>query len=406
MNNKQKTHKPKPGITLCIQIALYAFLLLCYIAFMLYYLTLKPGGEYANINIIYILTGFASGAMMMMAIFGITLWLFQREEKYLLYFALICLSTSIRFLVLEQSMLLTEIFTMLPKQYAAAINPVALGLQTCGIICFIHEFYATEKTKRHLPYIFIPLVIVYAIATVLTISHAYTILPARTLISLFTYIVAVYLIVIIIKSPNFRKNALSILFFTCVLTFFLSTVITAFFAENLPNMAITSFSVFIIAHIILLSERYSRTINENVMLGKLNLIKTNFLQDMSHEMKNPLNIIATGIDFTDRVLSKDNPDIITAREKLENLREETQRLGRMVSGMIKMVSMSDITEIRQRADFSELIKNSVETFLIANKNIHINIDMYIFVCYQKCLNTVFYKLGKICPLPYFSNVSH
>ena len=116
-----------------------------------------------------------------------------------------------------------------------------------------------------------------------------------------------------------------------------------------------------IGHIILISN-----ISDVILLAKkaeeANKIKSNFLQDLSHEMKAPLTIIATGADYSDSMLRKEIPDVPAAREAIGSIQEETQRIGRMVGGMIEMASMSEITGVRDRVDFTELLRKSVEAF--------------------------------------------
>jgi len=99
----------------------------------------------------------------------------------------------------------------------------------------------------------------------------------------------------------------------------------------------------------------------NELLSKLNRQKTEFVQDMSHEMKAPLTVIAAGIDFADRQMKKESGSLHEAGEALDNIRNETQRLGRMVSGMVSLAHMNEVGT-RARTNFSALIKNSAEAF--------------------------------------------
>ena len=92
-----------------------------------------------------------------------------------------------------------------------------------------------------------------------------------------------------------------------------------------------------------------------------NKSKTRFLAMMSHEIRAPLTVIATGIDFADdKIAHGGNTAII--RNALDVIRNETQRLGRMVNGMLNLASISDTDEIRMRVDFSALLRDSAEVF--------------------------------------------
>jgi signal transduction histidine kinase len=111
------------------------------------------------------------------------------------------------------------------------------------------------------------------------------------------------------------------------------------------------------------NRRRAKELSErNEFLDQLNRAKTEFLQDMSHEMKAPLTVIATGIDYADRQIKKYGEGLTEVDTTLETIRDETQRLGRMVGGMVELVSMSEPGENRQRVDFSALLKNSAEAF--------------------------------------------
>jgi len=102
---------------------------------------------------------------------------------------------------------------------------------------------------------------------------------------------------------------------------------------------------------------------ENASLERLNHMKTEFLQDMSHELQNPLTVIATGVDFADEQVNSGGEPAET-RDALEIVRDETQRLGRMVRGMVRLAEMDADSQNRTRTDFAALLKNSAEGFRI------------------------------------------
>ena len=121
------------------------------------------------------------------------------------------------------------------------------------------------------------------------------------------------------------------------------------------------------------TKRQEKILTERtVFLDKLNRAKAKFLQDMSHEMKTPLTVIANGIDFAGRQIEKGK--LSEASKALDTTRDEIQRLGRMVSGMIDMASMDEMAKNRKRVDFAALLTCSLESFRIAleQKNINLN----------------------------------
>ena len=105
-----------------------------------------------------------------------------------------------------------------------------------------------------------------------------------------------------------------------------------------------------------------------------NKAKSRFLAMMSHEINTPLTVIATGIDFADERTAAGG-DMDETRSALEVVRNETQRIGRMVGSMIKLASMGDTDETRKRVDFAALLHNSAEVFRLTLKKK--NNDLYI-----------------------------
>ena len=101
-----------------------------------------------------------------------------------------------------------------------------------------------------------------------------------------------------------------------------------------------------------------------------------FLADMSHEIRTPLTVIATGIDFADAKVEAGG-DIAQIRNALDIVREETQRLGRMLSGMINLAAMSDTGEKRRRVDFAALLSNSAEMFRLTLEKQNNSLDVDI-----------------------------
>ncbi len=119
-----------------------------------------------------------------------------------------------------------------------------------------------------------------------------------------------------------------------------------------------------------LAERYA-------LLDGLNRTKTEFLQDMGHEMRAPLTVIATGIDAADMLLRKGEAEREEAKGILGTIRDETQRIGRMVSGMISLANMSGIAENRRRVDFAALLERSAEAsrLMLEKRNTALRVDI-------------------------------
>lgn len=143
--------------------------------------------------------------------------------------------------------------------------------------------------------------------------------------------------------------------------------------ETLYEMAVFSFIMVVWVYniMVFLRERAREQHDllelaiKNAALDRINQTKTEFLQDMSHEMKAPLTVIATGIDFADQEMNAQDGSLAEASGALETIRAETQRLGRMIGGMAKLASINEISENRKRVDFAALLRDSAEAFRYA-----------------------------------------
>jgi signal transduction histidine kinase len=105
----------------------------------------------------------------------------------------------------------------------------------------------------------------------------------------------------------------------------------------------------------------------NVLLDSLNQMKTEFLQDMSHEMRNPLTTIIRCVGHADSRL--DMPDSKeAAHEVLKIAEDEAMRLGRMVTSMVNLAAMSGSAESREKINFAEMLNNCAEMFRLQLDN--------------------------------------
>ncbi len=129
-------------------------------------------------------------------------------------------------------------------------------------------------------------------------------------------------------------------------------------------------------------------------LESLNKMKTEFLQNMSHEMKTPLTVISTGLSYATRQIQKPIINKNDTEETLNTVKNQTERLSRMVSGMVDMMSLS-VGEHRRKIDFSKLLQNSIDAFhLIAEeKNIALKLEIennlpFVFVDFDSFMRVM------------------
>jgi signal transduction histidine kinase len=110
-----------------------------------------------------------------------------------------------------------------------------------------------------------------------------------------------------------------------------------------------------------LYDRQQKELEEaNNALHELNRMNTEFLQDIKHEIRNPLHVISLGTDYIHaRVGTEGGAEEV--RNALGIIQNEALRLGRMVNGMVELATMSESPKNREKVDFAALLRHCAET---------------------------------------------
>ena len=100
---------------------------------------------------------------------------------------------------------------------------------------------------------------------------------------------------------------------------------------------------------------------ENEMLDRLNIMKIELFQNMSHDFKTPLTVISTSvlnaIDILDFEIDKDE-----IRESLVIAQQEIMRMARMVDGAMKHATLHDNRKDMSLVDIEKLLNDVADTY--------------------------------------------
>jgi len=122
--------------------------------------------------------------------------------------------------------------------------------------------------------------------------------------------------------------------------------------------------------------REEAIIAEKAALENLSQVKTGFLQDIKHEIRNPLHVISLGMDYVNQYFEpKDNPD--EAKQVLLTIQNEALRMGRMVEGMVEMANMAGSHTRRKKIDFAMLITTCADNYRLTLTNNHNTLQVKI-----------------------------
>jgi signal transduction histidine kinase len=127
-----------------------------------------------------------------------------------------------------------------------------------------------------------------------------------------------------------------------------------YFRDVIIGIAVTSvlLTAVVLLHLRIYHDRQKR-------LAELDKLKTEFLQDIGHEIRNPLLVISLGADYI-----RNNMETEGGAEKslsaLTVLQDEAVRLGRMIDGMVELAVMSENPKNREKTDFAALLRKCAE----------------------------------------------
>jgi len=358
-----------------------------------------------------LITAVFIGLLFAMFIYHAALFAYRRKEWVYLIFSLLCLTGVIRF-TLETNGLAV---LFLPNGLGAGLanfHILILTSQAFLLALFSHAIFDIPWNNK-------VRVLIYAITFGLPLLVA--LLPYGALSPIVTVIFLIPFLIIfydVIRAERLKENPYYMLFVIALMMYIILPFVFAFGFENRLYMAPIAHNLFLVlSQCLILSLSYAETkrheevlLEQNDVLEKLSHAKTTFLQEMRHEIKNPLTVIATGIDYIDDQISSPDGDISKAKKALANLQAETQRIGRMLDGMADLAFISVIVN-RERMNIGELLNDSVESFRIAAaennitwslkladglKDVYVERDKFVQVISNILSNAITYtKFGKI-----------
>ena len=114
--------------------------------------------------------------------------------------------------------------------------------------------------------------------------------------------------------------------------------------------------------------REQELVADNEMLDRINRMKTEYIQNISHDFKTPLTVISTSVlnalDMLDFEVDKEE-----MRESLTQAQNEIMRLARIVDGALKHSVMYDHRESMSPIDIAPLLRNVARTYrVLLNRN--------------------------------------
>jgi len=239
-----------------LEIVFYIVFAAAFIGLLFFFLGIQPMLGNANQMNIWICICIVCGGMLMMAIYNLSLRFITRREKAALCFAIFCIGQSVRFFFMPGS-IGWQLFPGLPEFLVIiGLRQIPYAISLVGLILFVYTVFGEGRSAK----------IKYAlIAMSASVSLSITLLGLdntiwRAILGL--PVVAVYAtvcIAVIVKSHEYRKNRLSVLYLFGFIMFIVSGFFTATAYTAAPYIAVAFNFVFAVIHSVLLSDRLVKT---------------------------------------------------------------------------------------------------------------------------------------------------
>jgi len=313
---------------------------------------------------------FVIGALICAAVVLLCLFLIAPSEKTTLWFSLACAVLALRECIMSGAW--TKV-PFLSGNTAFMLEYLSLSLTIVFLTLFLWKNWKMLY-GRIIRTVVLTGSVVFGILVLVTDSLFYT--------SLVNYYGVLWISGIVLglpallwelRRPNPEQAALLygvMVFWFCSLLDGLSYTDLLKHYLTVSNLSESSMIVFVLAQVVSLFLMNNRIVTEareaerklavdKEILEGMNRLKTEFLQDIKHEIRNPLHIITLGTGILDDYLGN-KQDSETERSVLRSVENEALRLGRMVNGMVELAVMSKNPTSREKISLSAMLRKCAD----------------------------------------------
>jgi two-component system, sensor histidine kinase ChiS len=292
---------------------------------------------------------FISGALIIMCLYHLGLFLLRRKDKVPLYFGIFALLMAVRILVQGEHYLM-HLLPWFPFELEVKINYLTFFLAVPAFNAFFYLMFPGRSSKAVLRGVSVCI----GVLSIIVIA-----VPARifthTLIAgeVIAVIVGAYILYVLVRAALERSEG-ALIFILAWLVFFAAVLQDMLYGHFLYGIRLITplvFLAFIFAQAFILSKRFTGALNEvetlNEELGeknrdmvRFNMLRDQFLAGASHELRTPLNgIIGIAESLMDGATGS------LSRTTVQNL-SMIAASGRSLSSLIS--DMLDFARLRSR----------------------------------------------------------
>jgi len=347
-----------------------------------------------------------AGSTFTVFLFSLGMFFFFHKRYAFLWFSLSCFSIGLRMMIVNEKVLMLLI-PDLPWRFSIALEYIALALLLSSFLLYIDSMFRGAIHKAVL-WSFGAICILFTAAVLLTPPIIFTgfILWFQLAAIPFGIYVALALIYNVLRKKDNRHTEHVLIFTGAVVFITLSILDIQIHRSSGQSLALglseTGMMVFIFFNMLALAVQFSRTeaqLDEarrreqemqetNLLLDKMSRLKSDFMANISHEMRTPLTIIASYAGLTDMQLRHNAVDektydhLATVKREAIRLAEMTEQLKEVALEKERKLSQTDIQAsflLKQAVDFCAPIctKNKNQLFVAADSaeaSLHVNAE--------------------------------
>ncbi len=302
----------------------------------------------------------AIGCMLMASLFFFGIYLFFQNRLHFLWFSLACLLVAVRSLCTDHKLIMV-VFPNLAWTVAYKTEHLAMN---GFLLCF--SLYVDSMFERLLPRpllrfgfamsatyaLLVALLPPYIFTHVLNVVHVLTALLAVAAVTLLAFRVG--------KTHASRAEQRLVLLGTAGLTACMLLDLVRYLRLDDLNLTQLGMLIFVFANALALTLRFTRTEAElarardaeremaetNRLLERLNRLKTDFLANISHEMRTPLTVMSGFAQLVSWQVEEGATGEKTQKH-LSAISSEAQRLAALVGGLLSTsIDEHDIMGLR------------------------------------------------------------
>jgi signal transduction histidine kinase/CheY-like chemotaxis protein len=319
------------------------------------------------------LDAITTGFILMGAFLFFGLYIFAKNDKAILYFALFALIYSYRILGTGPYLLLST-YPNINWFLAIRVEYLSLVVGCAMLFQYIRYLFPEESSVR-LTKILLFFSALYSLIIIFTpVSFFSSLIPYYLIAILFYLVYASYFF--IMAFIHKRSDSDFALLSACIAVLLFLFLNVAYFklVEETKLAICLGYILFLFLQSIILSSRFAQTLNLSAKQAQLGITaKSEFLSTMSHEIRTPLNTI-TGLVH---ILLKEKPSK-TQKETLEMVLFSTNNLVTLVNDIL---DYSKLEENKMRLEkipmnLREIAKNTIigEQSLANSKNIRLDFE--------------------------------